>query len=83
MDLTKKGQIYDLERFKCPMQQKSVSQGKSSLLESTTSIDDVFETRSRFEQYFLASPRAQVCRTGVNNSEMEGALDSSENLVCV
>ena len=65
MDLTKTGQIYDLERYKSPLRRKtptesSVIQGMSSLMDSTASIGDVVETRSRFEQVFLASPRAQV-----------------------
>lgn len=66
MDLTKTGKIYDLERFKSPLRRKITTrssvndQGKSSLMEKTAAIGDDFETRSRFEQVFLASPRAQV-----------------------
>ena len=65
MDLTKTGKIYDLERFKPPISrriptERSINQEDSSLMDSTASIGDAFETRSRFEQVFLASPRAQV-----------------------
>lgn len=65
MDLTKTGKIYDLERFKSPMRrriptERSINQENSSLMDNTTSIGDAFETRDRFEQVFLASPRAQV-----------------------
>lgn len=65
MDLTETGKIYDLERFKSPIPrkiptQRSINQEKSSLMDNTASIGDVFETRNRFEQVFLASPRAQV-----------------------
>ena len=67
MDLTETGKIYDLERFRSPMRrriptERSINQENSSLtsMDNTTSIGDAFETRSRFEQVFLASPRAQV-----------------------
>lgn len=66
MDLTKTGKIYDLERFKSPMRRRiptetSINQENSSLyMDNTTSIGDALETRGRFEQVFLASPRAQV-----------------------
>ena len=65
MDLTKTEEIYDLKRFKFPMSrrsptERSINQENASLMDNTTSIGDPFETRSRFEQVFLGSPRAQV-----------------------
>lgn len=63
MDLTKTGKIYDLERFKSPRKihtESSINQERPSLMEETALIGGAFESRSRFEQVFLASPRAQV-----------------------
>ena len=67
MDLTETGKIYNLERFKSPMRrrippERSINQENSSPfnMDNTTSIADAFEARGRFEQVFLASPRAQV-----------------------
>ena len=58
MDLTKKGDIYDLDRFMSSKPRKirtgsNISQDNSSLM-----VDR--EIDNRFEQVFLASPRAKV-----------------------
>lgn len=67
MDLTKTGQIYNLQCFKPQTQQQSCTgssfqQERSSFMERnlTASSEDDLDSRSRFEKVFLASPRAQV-----------------------
>lgn len=88
MDLTRTGKIYDLERYKSPIKrntstQSGPSQGKSSLMEKSASNGDVLETRSRFEQVFLESPRAQVMWDWCKQFHNGNALDLSGNLIYV